>query len=606
MWIFCLIASLLLLLTGVTLAILSHARRWRHVRPSFLPTLCTFLSAVFAFFPLYRTYFADSYRTPLRSVLLSFHNAIRLFVIDCDFDFVRDLLAEGVSADVFRSLYAAFFSVLYILCPILTFGFVLSFFKNVSAYRRLLFTFGRDLYVFSELNQKNLSLAKSLKAGDPRRVVIFTDVDDGEEATDDALLDDAYALGAILFKAEIASIGIPSRSPRNKIAFIVQGDDADKNLSYALALTESRKNANHNETLYFFDTTAIGDAVFANPRKRNLVVRHIDPHRALIYDSLYHDGIRLFETAATADESGERLIKVLIVGLGDYGAEMFKALTWMCQMNGYRLEIVGLDADEAIVSRFRSACPGLFDPAVNGQRRLGDAQFTIELYGGIDALTSDLEDAVRDHATDATYILVSLGDDDRNVAVSYRLREIYERLRAHSGLSQDSGIPYIDTIVYDPDIARELREARNHKGFSQRICYFGSLDTYFCESVFFNSEAEAAALAVNAAYGGTEEDFYYCDYNYSSSLASGIHKKLRRDCHMPGTDRPVSERTQEEMEQLAILEHRRWCAYIRSEGYQHGGTEASRKVDTVAKMHYCLIPYDCLSEEEKRKDYVVL
>ena len=64
--------------------------------------------------------------------------------------------------------------------------------------------------------------------------------------------------------------------------------------------------------------------------------------------------------------------------------------------------------------------------------------------------------------------------------------------------------------------------------------------------------------------------------------------------------------TPKELEDLAILEHRRWCAYIRSEGYQTGGTAQSRKIDTLAKLHYCLIPYDQLPENEKTKDYVVL
>ena len=111
---------------------------------------------------------------------------------------------------------------------------------------------------------------------------------------------------------------------------------------------------------------------------------------------------------------------------------------------------------------------------------------------------------------------------------------------------------------------------------------------------------------MNTAYGGSPDDFYYCDYNYSSSLASAIHKKLRRDCGMPGTELPKEQRSPEQMEQLAILEHRRWSAYVRSEGYQFGGTEQSRKVDTLAKLHYCLVPFDNLSEEDKRKDYVVL
>ena len=75
---------------------------------------------------------------------------------------------------------------------------------------------------------------------------------------------------------------------------------------------------------------------------------------------------------------------------------------------------------------------------------------------------------------------------------------------------------------------------------------------------------------------------------------------------MPGTELPAEARSPEQMEQLAILEHRRWSAYMRSEGYRLGGSEATKNVDTLAKFHYCLVPFDELSEKDKRKDYVVL
>lgn len=604
MWLFCFFGAALLLLTGAILAFLSARHCWRRVRPALILTGLTYLSAAVAFYPFYRLYFEEGV-FPLRAILLSLHNTIRLFVIDCDFDFIRNgLTALG---GTWATAYSVLFSILYITCPLLTFGFILSFFKNISAYRRLYFTFGRDLYVFSELNQKNLALAQSLKNTERRRVIIFANVDEDDSDTDDTLLDGAHALGAILFKAEIGSIHIPARSPKSKISFIVQGDDEKLNLSYALALTRARANEHHNEVLYFFDTTAAGDAVFANPQERKLVVRHINSKQALIYDKLYREGVNLFESAAEPDENGERLISALIIGLGSYGSEMFKALTWVCQMNGYRLKVVGVDKNAARVSALRAECPGLFDPAVNHRRCPGEAQYSLQIVEEeTDATAQDFEDKVLRYAPDATYVFVSLGDDDRNVAAAGRLREIYERFNAGPSEKRNAGCPRIETIVYNPELSSALGNARNHKGLSLQIHYFGELDHYFCESVFFNSDLEKAALEINHAYGGSPDDFYYCDYNYSSSFASAIHKKLRRDCGMPGTELPAEARSPEQMEQLAILEHRRWSAYMRSEGYRLGGSEATKNVDTLAKFHYCLVPFDELSEKDKRKDYVVL
>lgn len=604
MWLFCFFGSAILLLAGIIFAFLSEKQCWRHLRPTLFLAGFTYLSAAVAFYPFYRIYFGEGI-FPLRAIILSLHNTIRLFVIDCDFDFIKEGLID--LGGTWATAYSVLFSILYIACPLLTFGFILSFFKNVSAYRRLYFTFGRDLYVFSELNQKNLSLAQSLKKANRRRIIIFANVDEDDSDTDDTLLDEAHALGAILFKAEITSIHIPARSRKSKIYFVVQGDDEKQNLSYALALTRTRVNEHHNEQLFFFDTTAAGDAVFANPQERKLIVRHINPKRALIYDKLFNEGIDLFENASAPDENGERMICALIVGLGSYGSEMFKALSWVCQMNGYRLKVVGMDKDKARVSALRAECPGLFDPTVNHVQCPGEAQFSLHLVEEeIDINAQDFEEKILRYAPDATYVFVSLGDDDRNVAAAGSIRQIYERNRSETVKDRNVGRPQIETIVYNPELSAALENARNHKKISRQIHYFGALDRYFSERVFFNSDLEQAALKVNEAYQGTPDDFYYCDYNYRSSLASAIHKKLRRDCKMPGTEQPKEERTAEQMEQLAILEHRRWSAYMRSEGYRYGGSEATKNIDTLAKIHYCLVPFDQLSEKDKHKDYVVL
>ena len=45
------------------------------------------------------------------------------------------------------------------------------------------------------------------------------------------------------------------------------------------------------------------------------------------------------------------------------------------------------------------------------------------------------------------------------------------------------------------------------------------------------------------------------------------------------------------------MEHRRWNAYMRSEGFTY-----AEKRNNLAKTHNCLVTYDDLSLEEKAKD----
>ena len=62
-------------------------------------------------------------------------------------------------------------------------------------------------------------------------------------------------------------------------------------------------------------------------------------------------------------------------------------------------------------------------------------------------------------------------------------------------------------------------------------------------------------------------------------------------------DEPPFEFKPEEVERLARLEHDRWMAEKRKNGWRHGP-----KKDSEAKTHHCLVPFDELSREEQDKD----
>lgn len=65
--------------------------------------------------------------------------------------------------------------------------------------------------------------------------------------------------------------------------------------------------------------------------------------------------------------------------------------------------------------------------------------------------------------------------------------------------------------------------------------------------------------------------------------------------YMYVTDRLIEEGMSEE--KLAELEHIRWCRYHYLNNWRYApATDKSRR------LHNCLIPFDALSEEEKRKD----
>ena len=78
--------------------------------------------------------------------------------------------------------------------------------------------------------------------------------------------------------------------------------------------------------------------------------------------------------------------------------------------------------------------------------------------------------------------------------------------------------------------------------------------------------------------------------------------KARIACRIPGAEKKEDQLTKEEQDIIEVLEHRRWNAYMRSEGYVYSGSKDKASRNDLAKMHHDLVDFSSLTEEEKRKD----
>ena len=119
--------------------------------------------------------------------------------------------------------------------------------------------------------------------------------------------------------------------------------------------------------------------------------------------------------------------------------------------------------------------------------------------------------------------------------------------------------------------------------------------------MILDSELEAEALQRHLKWG-KEEEFWTYEYNYRSSIASAIHFHARIRCGIPGAGKREEELTPAERLVIETLEHRRWNAYMRAEGYIYSGSKEKSSRNDLGKMHHDLVDYASLSEEEKRKD----
>ena len=54
--------------------------------------------------------------------------------------------------------------------------------------------------------------------------------------------------------------------------------------------------------------------------------------------------------------------------------------------------------------------------------------------------------------------------------------------------------------------------------------------------------------------------------------------------------------------EIADLEHRRWFAYMRAEGYVYSGDDDASSKNELAKTHHNMVPTHRLSDEDIDKD----
>ncbi len=162
------------------------------------------------------------------AVMGALHGSLAFFLLEGGVDQeVQEYIASAISSEVWRDVHFVFGRTMSVLAPLLTFGFILTFFRNLLnhiSYRIKVFFLHPRVHVFSELNERSLALARSIdrehnyrKKPDGtktrkifflfrRDIIVFTDVFEKNEEEHSDLFDKAHELGAIVFKKDIASI----------------------------------------------------------------------------------------------------------------------------------------------------------------------------------------------------------------------------------------------------------------------------------------------------------------------------------------------------------------------------------------------------------------
>lgn len=587
MWRMCLVISMAIAVLAVAAAI-SAKRSNKAVKALYVIMLGVAASTFVMFFPIHAVQAGATVGGIFRAVALSLFNTIQVFAAGAEFS----IITEGtvMLSEALLRWHCVWASVLYVVAPCLTFSAVLSLFENAMSHLRY-YTVGRlrDMYVFTELNDRSLTLAEDLRRHHKNNTIVFTNVSDPDADENCEWIDRAKALHAIVFQKDVSTLRFTRHRATKDIVFFALGMNERDNIDQAVQLIGQYRGREKTH-VFVFSTRVEGELVLAATEKGKVRVRRINEVQSLINRTLYDEGDKLFETARPAGD-GNKHICAMIVGMGAYGTEMVKALAWFGQMDGYGIEIHAFDRDPLSCDRFTVQAPELMSEKYNGVHIEGEAAYTIAIHAGVDVQSVAFAEAVKELVR-TTYVLVSLGSDETNIQTAIYLRMLFERAHTH---------PVICAIVHNTEQKEALEGVCNYRGQAYDIRLIGDLKSSFSEDVIMNSELEDVALARHLKWG-KEDEFWAYEYNYRSSAASAIHRKARIACGIAGADKPEAELTEEERLVIETLEHRRWNAYMRAEGYVFSGSTDKASRNDLGKMHHDLVDYASLTEEEKRKD----
>ena len=589
-WFLWFVISVIALACSIIFAIFVGAgkyKRGRVLTPFNIMFGGVFISVFFCLLPIYNSLLSETTNSVLNIVVFSLHNTFQIFTINAD----KDIILKSISCPQawLSSVYSAYLSVSFVVAPLLTFGFLMSFFKNASAVVRYVLQYFCDVYVFSELNEKSLCLGADIRNNHKRAVIIYTDVFETNDEVSYELIERARELSAICFKKDILSINFKAHSAKSQIVFYAIGEDETENIVQALKLIDLYKGRRNTE-LFVFASRVDSELLLTKADKGQLKVRRVNEIRSLVNRILFEKGHELFEKAKELP-AGDKKISAVLVGLGKHGTEMLKALSWYCQMDGYHIEIDAFDADEKAEDKFMALAPELMSDKYNGVILPEEAEYTIRIHSGFDVTTKSFTDEIA-KLTDATYVFVALGSDEMNIRTAVDLRMLFERMKIK---------PAIQSVIYSTDEKMALNGITNYRNQAYNVDFIGDRNTSYSKEAIMDSKLENDALQRHLKWGN-EEEFWQYEYNYNSSVASAIHMKARVACGIPGATKKEEDLTDEERKIIETLEHRRWNAYMRSEGYIYSGSSEKSSRNDLAKMHNDLVDYSSLTEEEKRKD----
>lgn len=455
----------------------------------------------------------------------------------------------------------------------------------------------KELAVIFSLTPNTLEFARELTENKDC-IVVFVD-----ENPDSACVESAKELGCLIRSdsnalsgnlAFLRSIGMAKG--KRKITLYTLSPNHFLNRSYASNFLDAlrQRGIQPNRTgLTIFaaeDTTetafsgsdySFGRVLCVNPEyiAARLLMKKAPPYETMSFGD---------DCRATED------FHALVIGCGNVGQAVIKQLIMNGQFVGSHFRLDVFDPNfYSVNGRLLHECGLLFD------------QYDIQVHTD-DARSERMYAFLSEHRNTLKYIVISTGSDDSNREISYQINHFLEmhHISLPLYICSTRGLQKIDS-----------NQTERWDLYTSEVLCSDTLDNmatllnhYYC-----NNDRRPAANWADCDYFSRMSSRASADFASAFLKMAGMQEE-----NLPETNWVSGER----LENLAITEHERWCAFHYCMGFRpmtdeefftrcdifRKEVEANPKTryridkDIPARIHYCLIPWedlDALSEREK-------
>lgn len=529
-----------------------------------------FLSLFILFFP---AEYSPGITGTANNVITSVVHSIKVFGLNEDF--FGPVFDFGTLPEWFSIAYVLLLNLLYLIAPLLSIGIIISIFSDISFVLKLAVSVKKDVYIFSSKNARSSAIARDIKNNLPGAVTVF------------------YQSEKIIFSRQNNNIFLNAANwlllNCTKHLTIFLCDDENINLTNTVEiitavkdmkkLTEKLKNNTSENTgidLFFFSSSKSAEPIMNGIGDCGIRIRRFNECQNIIYNFIYDNPVLNY-----ADDSNE--INIVIAGFGHFGEEYLKAAIWSAQHPDYKIKINVFDIRK-VSTAFEVKYPELVN--TDTLKDKDEINYKINFFDETDIFETCFENIPE--IRNAGIVLIALGDDEKNFDASIYLRECFERM----GIK-----PEIHTIMSQIESSNITEiDMRNHKRQSYCIDFILP-EKIYTYAKLIDSPIEKMGRKMFLMWNNGENitdsektdysDFYDFEFNYRSSISASLFWQIRKNL---GMNIEVSEENKH-------LEHQRWNAYMRSEGFRY-----SPKRNDVAKLHHNLVPFDDLDEATKAYD----